>query len=182
MLYIHACFTEGTLCYQCDSWEHIGCGEDDYLYDRDREFLVPCNPLTYSQASGQYQTAPQTCLKEVTYFIHDKNAPILDPYHRCNFLKLFSILSFNIKIILFVDNRPHVMRHCGISLNPAYNRGDQYDQYDRCVKTEAVVNGIKAERWICSCNGDGCNSASKINTILPIIVGILTTLFLFSSS
>ncbi|OXA44049.1 uncharacterized protein LOC110858105 [Folsomia candida] len=143
--------TEGTLCYQCDSWEHLGCGEDDYLYDKDREFLVPCNPLTYSQSSGQYQTAPQTCLKEVTYFLHDKNSPVLDPYHRYN--------------------RPHVMRHCGISLNPAYNRGEDY--YDRCVKTEAVVNGIKAERWICSCSGDGCNSATR---------GVVTTVWIWCTA
>lgn len=88
-------FSEGTLCYQCDSWEHLGCGEDDYLYDKDREFLVPCNPLTYSQSSGQYQTAPQTCLKEVTYFLHDKNSPVLDPYHRCELKCVFIFLQFH---------------------------------------------------------------------------------------
>lgn len=74
---------EGTWCYQCDSWTNSGCGEDDSLYDKEKEFLVNCHPISYSQSSNTFQSAPQTCLKEITYFHHDKNSPPLDPYHRC---------------------------------------------------------------------------------------------------
>jgi len=137
--------TAATWCFQCDSWQHSGCGEEDYLYDKEREFLVSCSPTSYSVSSGQYQASPHTCLKEITHFLPDKNSPALDPYHRYS--------------------RPHVSRHCGISLNPNYNRGEDY--YDRCIKTETVVNGIRAERWICSCSGDGCNSAMSFNSFGP---------------
>jgi len=134
-------------CYQCDSWEHRECGEDDYI---DQKFLVECSPV------GQIR--PTSCLKEVTTFNPTDIRAKLDPYNRYNRPHVMRRCGIS-------------------TLSSSYNTNtndQKYYEYDKCYETEVLVNGIEGARRICSCTSDGCNSAitNGMASIATVIAGL----------